>query len=159
MNNQAKSGGTITHVHTNVLKWPPPHSVNTGVKRDPLPHFKFLGCYRYAVLLLGQLICLLQQSKVKANGKTKLAADEEDSDEDEDDDEDDSDEDESEDEDAMQKTRQEMKKKSQLGKWAYFHISHTSLNASVRLSVQLTGECFIFSHYPNPQNLITKNDR
>ena len=118
-NNQAKSRGTITHVHTNVLKWQLPHSVKTGVKRDPIPHFKFLGCYRYAVVLLGQHICLLQQSKVKANCKTKLAADEEDeedSDEDEDDDEDDSDEDESEDEDAMQKTRQEMKKKSQLGK-------------------------------------------
>ena len=40
-NDRAKSEGTINRLHRSV--WLPPHSFNTGVKRDPIPFFKFLG--------------------------------------------------------------------------------------------------------------------
>ena len=42
-NDCAKSEGTITHLHAWWPTWPLPHSFNTGVKKRPDSHFKFLG--------------------------------------------------------------------------------------------------------------------
>ena len=42
----AKSGGTITHLHMWLSKWPLPHSVNTGVKKRPV-RFPFLNSLVY----------------------------------------------------------------------------------------------------------------
>ena len=53
----AKSEGSITHLHMWLSKWLPPHSVNTGVKRDLNLPFKFLGldtlCCEFYVLHTG----------------------------------------------------------------------------------------------------------
>ena len=64
-NDRAKSEGTISHLHTWWAIWSPPHIINTGIKRDPIPPFKFLDPYIYFdVNLFSFLILYLGTSRM-----------------------------------------------------------------------------------------------